>query len=105
MGSGMLYIVKDGQAVCEPDALTWAEWFTAADRLVARTMVGDMRVQTDFVGINVYVSDPPRVWETMIFGGRWDGYQERYSSELEARAGHEKAVALVESVEGKGRSR
>jgi hypothetical protein len=101
--SRLLFIIENGQPVCEPDALKWAEWLHAADRLVARTMIGDIRVQTDFIGVNAYVSDPPLVWETMVFGGRWDGYQERHSSEVNARVGHERAVKLVETVEGKTR--
>lgn len=32
----------------------------------------------------------PIHWETMVFGGEMDGYQERYTSEEEALAGHER---------------
>ncbi len=37
----------------------------------------------------------PLIFETMIFGGKHDGYCERYSTEAEALEGHARAVALA----------
>lgn len=37
----------------------------------------------------------PVLWETMIFGGNENGYQERYNSRAEAEAGHERAVRMA----------
>lgn len=37
----------------------------------------------------------PILFETMIFGGKHDQYQERYSTWVEARKGHKRAVNLV----------
>lgn len=37
----------------------------------------------------------PILWETMIFGGEHDQYQERYTSYKDALEGHEKALNLV----------
>jgi hypothetical protein len=53
----------------------------------------DTCVSTVFTGID-YVS-PPRLWETIIFGGSHDQYQDRYTSREDALAGHEKALALA----------
>ena len=38
---------------------------------------------------------PPLLFETMIFGGPHDGYQERYTFWDEAEAGHAKALGMV----------
>jgi hypothetical protein len=37
----------------------------------------------------------PVLWETMIFGGEHDQYQERYTSHKDALEGHEKALTLI----------
>jgi hypothetical protein len=38
---------------------------------------------------------PPILFETMIFGGEHDEYQERYSTRAEAESGHSKALGLA----------
>jgi hypothetical protein len=40
-------------------------------------------------------SGPPIVFETMIFGGKHDQYQERYETYPEALEGHRKALKLA----------
>ena len=39
----------------------------------------------------------PVLWETMIFGGEHDQYQERYTSHEDALAGHQRALDLANS--------
>lgn len=59
--------------------------------------VGEVTVSTVFLGVDHNWSDvgPPVLFETMIFGGEHDEYQQRYSSYADALAGHERAVDLV----------
>jgi len=66
-----------------------------AGRTVQKTRIGVAEVSTVFVGIdhNFSSSGPPLLFETMIFGGEHDEYQERYSTWEEAEEGHERAVA------------
>ncbi len=94
--SSLLYICVNDQAVPEPDTLKWSAWFESTNRMVSQSMIGDVRVQTDFIGIdqNAGMGDP-LLWETMVFGGKYDGYQDRYSSAIAAQVGHEQAVAIV----------
>lgn len=94
------YILNEqGEPVPEPDLLKWAAWFEKADRHVAKDLLpGGERVSTVFIGMDHSFSRvpcPPVLWETMIFGGAHDEYQERYSSREEALAGHARAVALA----------
>jgi hypothetical protein len=62
----------------------------------------EVSVSTIFLGIDhsldFYNSEnrTPIVFETMIFGGAHDQYQERYSTYDEAIMGHNLAVALVD---------
>jgi hypothetical protein len=67
--------------------------FMAANRRVAETMVGDVRVRTVFLGIGT--DRRPGLWQTMVFGGKLDETQERYCTGEEARAGHDRWLALV----------
>jgi len=59
----------------------------------------DIRVSTVFLGFNhaPLESEIPVLWETMIFGGEHDQYQERYTSHEDALAGHQRALDLVKS--------
>lgn len=56
----------------------------------------DVRVSTIFLGTNhAFFGGTPILFETMIFGGEHDEYQERYATWEEAEAGHQRAIDLV----------
>jgi hypothetical protein len=94
---GDRYILKDGVPVPEPDLIKWAQSFEDMDsRRVAHTEIGDIHVSTVFLGLgHSFGGGTPILFETMIFGGEHDQYQERYETLEEAMHGHERAVALV----------
>lgn len=77
----------------------WASWFETAERRVADTKVGETHISTVFLGLDHSFgqSQKPLLWETMIFGGEHDGYQERYTSRADAEAGHAHAVSLAQA--------
>ena len=82
--------VHDQPVACE-DVLRWGRWFEGADnqRIVAKTPFGDGEVSTVFLGLDhSFTGGPPVLWETMIFGGPHDGWQDRYTSRANALAGH-----------------
>lgn len=91
------YILNEqGNPVVERDLMKWARWFEVADRNIACDTIGDVRVSTAFLGLNHSIgSGPPILFETMIFGGDQDQFQERYPNRHEALAGHDRAVASV----------
>lgn len=82
---------------------TWGEVFGKASRNLRWDDVDGVTVSTVFLGLdhNFGWEGPPILWETMIFGGEHDQYQERYSSADEAEIGHERALALVKGPEEK----
>ena len=60
--------------------------------------IGGASVSTVWLGLNhEYGDGPPLIFETMIFGGPHDEAQWRHSTEEEARAGHQRAVAIARS--------
>jgi hypothetical protein len=96
---GDKYILDaEGNPVHEPDLMKWAKWFEGGDkRRLARTEISkEITVSTLFLGIDHNWGDgSPVLWETMIFGGPHDQYQERYTSRQAALKGHEWAVKLA----------
>jgi hypothetical protein len=93
-----MYIIKDGIPVPESDVSKWGEWMGHFEEncRIARTEWGDVAVSTVFLGIDHnWFGRTPILFETMIFGGEHDQYQERYETIDDALRGHERAVGLV----------
>lgn len=68
-----------------------------------RTSIGNIDVSTVFLGLDHGWSnvEKPILFETMVFthdgcGSEFAGYQERYSTYEEAKAGHEKLVQRIQ---------
>jgi hypothetical protein len=90
------YILNDDHSTkpCE-----MMEWATNRKNVVVKQdqVTLEVRVSTVFLGLNhAWLGQgPPLIFETMIFGGPEDGYQDRYTTWDEAIKGHEKALKLV----------
>lgn len=57
----------------------------------------DVKVSTVFLGLDHRYDNngPPILWETMVFGGLDDGWQERYTSQEDAIAAHDALCARL----------
>ena len=79
------------------DLMEWGEWHSNIDnRRVARDERGDVNVSTVFLGMDHQFGEgPPLLFETMVFGGKFDDECERYSTWDEAEAGHKAMCAKV----------
>lgn len=75
----------------------WAKWMETADRSVALTKKNDIIVSTVFWGQAHDFSGKgkPLLFETMVFGGKHDTEQARYSTWEEAEEGHQAMVRRV----------
>jgi hypothetical protein len=83
------------------ELLKWASWFETADRIVKKSIIGDVRISTVFLSIDHNFSGgKPILWETLVFGGEHDGLMRRYGTYDKALKGHDKVVALVTGKEG-----
>jgi hypothetical protein len=106
MGHGLYILGKDGKTpvLCE-SAAEWGRLFDREKRKVAFTQVGDINVSTVFLGLDhSYGDGTPILFETMIFGGEHDEYQNRCATWEGALKMHKKALALVrESIKRKGK--
>lgn len=97
-----MYYVLDGQrTVPVHDGVTWAVWFEEAYRTGTRVVkcefvAENVQVSTVFIGIgHQFGEGKPLLFETMVFGGPMDSYQERYATWGGAEYGHEKIVEKV----------
>lgn len=85
----------DRQGKPIPDLLTWGRMMEDIKyRRVANTKVKrGVTVSTVWIGLNHRIGEgPPLIFETMVFGGPYDSYQERHMSEDQAKARHEEIV-------------
>lgn len=74
----------------------YIDWERNNSRTIAREVIGDVIVSTVFLGLDHrYSGETPVLWETMIFNGEHDQYQERYTSHEDALEGHQNAINLV----------
>lgn len=94
------YILDEDKNPVESDIHTWARTYEDfSKRRVARTEEGDTYVSTVFLGLDHSFDYShghiPILFETMIFGGEHDLYQERYATWAEAEAGHKTACQLA----------
>jgi hypothetical protein len=81
---------------CE-DIFLWSEWMEKANRHVGEDILGDIRVSTIFLGLDHnYHGGKPILYETMIFGGPNDQYQQRYYTKEEALKEHAYALSIAE---------
>lgn len=71
-----------------------AQW-NANDRRVGLDVVGDLRISTVFLCVDHCCGGAPILFETMVFDGDDGCYCSRYATPSEARAGHDRVVALL----------
>lgn len=89
------YYDREGRPI---EMMEWVELMHEDYKRVAETRVGQVYVSTVWLGLNHnWGRGRPLIYETMAFGpGSWSELLcERYSTEAEALAGHERAVALA----------
>ena len=97
------YILRGREIVnCEHlGVIEWAKEYEAmGDRHLGDTIVKGVRVSTVFLGLDhSFGSGPPAVFETMVFNGKLDQYQQRYCTYDEAERGHKRMVHRVRLAE------
>lgn len=92
------YILDGKIPVPEPDLTKWGVWFEQVEkRRVSQTVIDtDEHVSTVFLGLDhQHGVGPPMLFETMIFGGKCDQYQWRWSTWEQAETGHNRIVEAL----------
>jgi hypothetical protein len=99
------YILNEYGNPKEVGLYEWSKWFEKADRHVATeeirsdpTGTCEILISTVFLGLDhSFGAGPPLLFETMIFGGKHDQYQDRYATMEEALEGHATAVEFAKN--------
>lgn len=73
------------------ETLQEAKWERVAEHLIENVYISTVFLSLD----HSFDSNIPILFETIIFGGKYDQYQDRYSTWDEAIQGHETAINLV----------
>ena len=96
------YILADRKPVLCESLENWAAFMANDDnRRVAYDMLGDVRISTRFMGLDVRLlpEDKLELFETLISGGVWDSYIARSNTWEDAVDSHAGAIKLVQSEE------
>ncbi len=95
----MWYILKYKKPI-KATIEEYSKWISKnpKQKVVKQELINDSKVSIVFLGLDhSWENNVPILWETMIFGGKEDMYQDRYTSYKKALVGHEKAVNLVKN--------
>jgi hypothetical protein len=88
------YYGMDGQPITLMEFVRMYE--TDDARRIGYDIRDGVTVSTVLLGLDHNWGDgPPLIFETMIFGGEHDEFQERYSTREEAEEGHRRACELA----------
>ncbi len=74
------------------DLLRWLFRRRRSHQIAASNLMEPVRVSTLHLGP---ADDGGPVYETMVFGGRYDSYERRYRSYCAAVVGHHETVSMV----------
>jgi len=94
----MWYILDENNKPIKSTIVDCGNWLdeNPERKAVKQEHIDDVFVSTVFLGLDhAWDSDTPILWETMIFGGEHDQYQDRYASYEDALEGHKTALNLV----------
>lgn len=91
------YILDENHnIIATHDMMEWTQWFKEGNIRVELTKLFDCSISTVFLSIDhSFGGDIPILFETMIFGGPLNDYQDRYATWEEAVIGHNEAVQLA----------
>lgn len=91
---------KDHNVVGPVKLLVGAKFLSDPNRIVAKTKVYDgCEVSTVFIGLDHrFGPGKPLVFETLVFGGPFDQDGDRYSTWVEAEAGHARFVEKCQPI-------
>lgn len=97
--SGLYYKLVDEKVIPCEDVKEWSKYFEKNRKIKYTKISETVSVSTVFLGIDHSFNEmyPPILFESMIFGGDQDQFQQRYNSIEDAKKGHEDIVLKLQS--------
>ena len=78
----------------------YAAWVETNNRRIDLTQIGEVRVTTEFRGVDQgWGEGPPLLFETTVSGGPLDGLKWQYATLGEAKQGHHDAAEEVRTAD------
>lgn len=95
------YILEGDRPVEELDPSRWSTWHKqfAEDCLLGNDQLDEMDVTTSFTGVaDIPRLDPgpPKLYKTVVTGGKGNGMFRAYATDPQARAGHGEMLRMLE---------
>lgn len=91
--SSAFYILSPDREPVPCNYHAWEEWFAdPKNRKVAQSQIHGFVVSTIFLGLNLFLVDAPRLYETKVFRHQEELVSRRYVTWDEAIAGHNRIV-------------
>jgi len=91
------YILDGKEPVAVEDVSEWSEWMkTDGNKRIGKKTIDGVEISTVFLGLDHGFGGKNLIlFESMVFGGSHDDYQERYSSYDLAVQGHNRICKMV----------
>ena len=95
------YVLDDDAPRLEPNLGRWMDWMAAngKGRRIEETKITDeITVITEFIGVESCPNPdggPPKVFQSMVVGGKPNGMMQAYGNVAAARQGHPLLVRMV----------
>ena len=100
-----LYILEGKKPVPARSMDAWNQCMQSPERVVAQEDIGKIYISTVFLGLDHSFRfddhESPVLFESMVFGGKFNGYLDRYYTWSEAERGHSKIVDMVRKAQFK----
>ena len=92
--------VLEGHEPRPATPLAWAHQFEWHGRIVAETRTGATHISTVFMGVELLFNNdgPPLLFETLVYGGAYDGQRALYATWEEAQNGHQTMVMITQGL-------
>lgn len=91
-----MYYLLENQVPKKVSRDIYISKFDSQNVRVAKDTINGIDISTVFLGIDHgFAGNAPMLFETMVFGGPDNQYQERYSTWEQAEKGHQRAVNMV----------
>jgi hypothetical protein len=88
------YVLENKKPVKAEDTIEWAKRLERKENwYVAKDIINDSQVTTFFQGL--ITEGLPKLFQTMVVGGKPDGEYENYSTWQEAEAGYKRMIERV----------
>lgn len=90
----MYYILEDNE-IKKAEVEVWSKWMDETDRTLLLDEHDNVIVSTVFLGVNHGTPDDVILFETMVFNGYYNGFQQRYKTLQQALSGHKEVVKMI----------